>query len=95
MPSLLEPNKDTKANGSRAGCGGGSGGVRSKSTNSPASNHATTGSTHGDSPRKGKRTDDGRPGSKEDSYILQRFNQQVETHELTALGQVARPRYSN
>ncbi|KAK1060869.1 hypothetical protein LTR74_011560 [Friedmanniomyces endolithicus] len=91
MPSLIiEPGKDAKAKGSKAGGGGGVG--RSKATDSSASIHATNGSTLGDSPRKDKR----KPGGKEEPpYTMQRFNNAVETHELTALGKAARPLYRN
>ncbi|KAK0334114.1 hypothetical protein LTR91_021640 [Friedmanniomyces endolithicus] len=67
-------------------------GKDAKAKGSKASGGGAGGRSKATDPRKDKR----KLGGKEDPpYTMQRFNNAVETHELTALGKAARPLYRN
>ncbi|KAK4952387.1 hypothetical protein LTR10_009193 [Elasticomyces elasticus] len=82
MTSLkVKSTKNTKATSVNAG-GGGSGGDGVGTKKTPASKIPET------PPATGKR-------SQNDSYAMNRYCTTAQTHELTALGRLARPLYSN
>ncbi|KAK6413495.1 hypothetical protein LTR81_012611 [Elasticomyces elasticus] len=82
MTSLkVKSTKNTKATSIDAG-GGGGGGDGGGTKKTPASKGPET------PPATGKR-------SQSDSYAMNRYCTTAQTHELTALGHLARPMYSN
>ncbi|KAK5725067.1 hypothetical protein LTR17_013266 [Elasticomyces elasticus] len=82
MSSLkAKPTKNTKATSVDAGGGGGGGDGGGGTKKTPAGKVETP-------PTTGKR-------SQNDSYAMNRYCTTAQTHELTALGHLARPLYSN